>query len=207
MMWMRQRSYLCLFLCVAVFGLCLSCPTAGARDNRGFYRKYKPPPPTAQITVTVLRHDDDTPIANASVIFQPIKNGKAQGGMELKSDQDGNATITVIPIGDTVLVQVIAKGYQTYGKIYKIGKPTEGMKIRMKLPQPEYSIYKNHKATADSGQESGAGKAANPAKDPNSPSTKDKPSDKPSGSAKDKPSSSAKQDAENGSGQSQTQQK
>jgi hypothetical protein len=202
-----HRSHLSLVLCAAVLGLSLGCPTAGAQDRHGFYRKYKPPPPTAQITVTILRNDDGTPIANAAVIFHPLKNGKDQGGMELKSDQDGKATIGVIPIGDTVLVQIVAKGYQTYGKIYKITKAQDAMKIRMKLPQPEYSIYKNHNAAADPGQGSGSGQAANPDKEPNSTPSPDTPASKPPASAKDNPSSTAKQDAQEGSGQSQSQQK
>lgn len=208
---MPHRSHLRLYVFGVVFGLAVSCLAAGARDNSFFYRKYKAPPPSAKITVTVLRNDDDTPIANAAVIFHPIKGDKDKGGMELKSDQDGKATITVIPIGDTVLLQIIANGYQTYGGVYKIDKKKMAMKIRLKLPQPQYSIYKNHNTAANSGQGSGAGKAANPAKSPNSSPSKDKPStsakEKPPVPAKEKPSSPAEQDAQNSNGQSQAQQK
>ena len=35
--------------------------------------------------------------------------------MELKTNEDGKAIIDVIPIGDTVRLQVIANGFQTYG--------------------------------------------------------------------------------------------
>ncbi len=193
-----------LYVLGVVIALSISCLAASARDSSWRYRKYKAPPPTANITVTVLRNDSGTPIANAAVIFHPLKNGKDQGGMETKSGQDGKATITVIPIGDTVLVQIIADGYQTYGSVYKIDKAKMAMKIRLKLPQPEYSAYKDHTATADSGQGSGgAGKQVNPPKGQSSSPSKDKPSN----SAKDNSSSQAQRDAENGGSQSQTQQR
>jgi hypothetical protein len=188
-------------------GLTISCLSAGAQDNNWRYRKYKPPPPTSQITVTVLRADNGTPIPKAAVIFHPLKkNGKDEGGMELKANQDGKATMTVIPIGDTVLVQIIADGYQTYGKIYQIDKAKMAMKIRMKLPQPEYSIYAHHSAAASSeGAETGKA-AKSPNSTPSAKGASPTPSRaKPSSSDKSKPSGPAKQAAQSGGGQSQAQ--
>ncbi len=203
MLVMLHRFPIRLWIFAAAFGLVVTCFAAGAKDNSFYYRKYKPPPPTAQITVTVLRNDNEKPIANAAVIFHPLKNGKDQGGMELKSDHDGKVTMTVIPIGDTVLLQIIANGYQTYGSVYKIKKPKMEMEIRMKLPQPDYSTYKNHDTTADSGTGSGPGKAAEPAKGPSASASPNKPSSP----AKDKPSGDGKQNAQNGDGQTPAPQK
>ena len=48
-------------------------------------RKYVPPPPTANIKVTVLRSTDGKPVNDASVIFHPIKNGKDEGAMSSRA--------------------------------------------------------------------------------------------------------------------------
>ena len=136
--------------------------TAGAQKTRYRGRKFKPPPPVSRIVVTVLRNDNDTPISNAHVIFHPVEGNKDKGGMELKTNDDGVAVMTVIPIGDTVLLQVISKGYQTFGGRYQIEKADESMHIRMKLPGQQYSIYDNQ-LDADTGKGSdgsGNGKAA-----------------------------------------------
>ena len=61
--------------------------------------------------------------------------------MELKTNEDGKAMIDVIPIGDTVRLQIIAKGFQTYGEEFKIDRPEISMEIRMKRPGEQYSIY------------------------------------------------------------------
>jgi hypothetical protein len=70
----------------------------------------------------------------------------------------------VIPIGDTVTLQVIADGYQTYGQSYKIDKPEMTMEIRMKRPGDQYTIYKN---TGSNSSGSGSGGSSNSS--PNAP--------------------------------------
>ena len=47
-------------------------------------------------------------------------------------------------------LQIIAKGYQTYGQDYKIDKAEMTFGIRMKRPGEQYSIYKNHDQDAKS---------------------------------------------------------
>ncbi|MGH9342951.1 MAG: hypothetical protein ACRD19_04225 [Terriglobia bacterium] len=120
------------------------------QDNGRCGRKCKAPPPVSRIVVTVMRNDDDVPIQNAAVVFHAIEGDKDKGGLELKSNEDGIAVMDVIPIGDTVLLQVIANGYQTYGGEYKVSKPQMAMHIRLKRPGQQYSIYDNHE-DADSG--------------------------------------------------------
>ena len=140
-------------------------------------RKYKAPPPSAHIEVTVLKDFNGKPIANAHVIFHPTEGDRDTGSLELKTNDDGKAIIDVIPIGDTVTLQVIANGYQTYGQSYKIDKPQLTMEIRMKRPGAQYSIYKNTDAGADSGSGSGSGSSGS---SPNAPPPAS--SNKPSGS-------------------------
>ncbi len=115
-----------------------------AQDDSSRGRKYKSPPPMSRIDVTVLRADDKHPIEDAAVVFHPIKDGKDAGNMELKTNEDGKTYIDVIETGSTVLVQVIAHGYQTYGKEYKVDKSELALTIPLSRPVPQYSVYKDH---------------------------------------------------------------
>jgi len=127
---------------LAVFGLVIAC-SLSAQEKRG--RKYKPPPPTSKIQVTVLKDFNGKPIENASVIFHTLKD---PGNMELKSNEDGKALIDVVPMGETVRLQIIAKGYQTYGGDYNVDSNDMSIEVRMKRPGAQYSIYKAHSNTA-----------------------------------------------------------
>jgi hypothetical protein len=114
-----------------------------AQEFRG--RKYTPPPPVSKITVTVTKAADGKPVENAAVVFHPInKKGKDEGGMELKSDENGQATLDVIPIGDQLLLQVIATGYQTFGNVYKVTSNSKEITVKLRDPAAQYSIYKDH---------------------------------------------------------------
>ena len=127
----------------AVFALCILILslTASAQNSKRRGRKYKPPPPTAKIEVSVLRDLDGKPIENAAVIFHTLKE---KGNMELKSNEDGKALIDVLEIGETIRLQIIAKGFQTYGADYPIEKDDMAIEVRMKRPGEQYSIYKSH---------------------------------------------------------------
>jgi hypothetical protein len=167
---MFYRPLVRLGVFVACFALAVSSIHVGAQQQdsqRG--RKYKAPPPSSRIEVTVLRASNGKPVESAAVIFHPIEGERDTGGMELKTSEDGKAVIDVIPIGDTVRLQVIAKGFQTYGKDFKVDKDSLTMEIRMKRPGEQYSIYKEHD-TANSGA-----KDAAPAK-PNQPDSPPSPS-------------------------------
>ena len=151
---MLRRSFIRLSVIVAVFGLLVSSLAAGAQqDNSKRGRKYKSPPPTGRIEVTVLRDVNGKPIENAAVIFHPLEGEKDMGNMELKTNEDGKAVIDVMVIGDVVRMQVIAKGFQTFGEDFKIDKPEIAIEIRMKRPGEQYSIYKNHGEAADAGKD------------------------------------------------------
>jgi hypothetical protein len=176
---MFHRNLLRLSVFVAGIALAVSSLHAGAQQGssqRG--RKYKVPPASARIEVTVLRDINGKPIENAAVVFHPMEGERDKGAMELKTNEDGKAVIDVIPIGDTVRLQIIARGFQTYGQDYKIDKSAMTMEIRMKRPGEQYSIYKEKDETADSGKGSGADKPANSSKDA-APPTGSKPSGSP----------------------------
>lgn len=152
-------------LCVVVasLGLILSSLAVSAQQNnskRG--RKYKSPPPTARIEVTVVRDSTGKPIENAAVIFHPMKGERDKGNMELKTNEDGKAIIDVLPIGDVVRLQIIAKGFQTFGDDYQVDNAQMVIDIRMKRPGEQYSIYKKHPATLEGGKSPDAPPAAPP---------------------------------------------
>ena len=114
-------------------------PLLGAGQRNG--RKYTPPPATATIKVTVLRSTNGKPIPNAAVVFHPMEGDRDKGALELKSNEDGNVTIDVIPIGDTVRLQVIADGWKTFGDDYKIDTDSKEIVVKMKRPSEQYSLY------------------------------------------------------------------
>lgn len=121
-------------------------PLLGADQRNG--RKYTPPPATATIKVTVLRSTNGKPIPNAAVVFHPMEGDKDKGALELKSNEDGNVTIDVIPIGDTVRLQVIADGWKTFGDDYKIDTNSKEIVVKMKRPSEQYSLYGGGKGTS-----------------------------------------------------------
>ena len=166
MVLMQYRFLFHLSVFVAICGLAVSSLAAGAQQDtakRG--RKYKAPPPFARIAVTVLRDGSGKPIENAAVIFHPMQGEKDNGNMELKTNEDGKTIIDVLPIGDTVRLQIIAKGFQTFGEDYKIDKAEMAIEIKMKRPGEQYSIYKKHDGTADAIKSPDEDKTAPPAKD------------------------------------------
>jgi hypothetical protein len=186
---MLHRSLVRLSIFVAGFGLVVTLLAASAQDAPKRGRKYKAPPPTARIEVTVLRDVNGKPIENAAVIFHPMVGEKDKGNMELKTNEDGKTVIDVLLIGDTVRLQVIAKGFQTYGEDYKIDKAEMAIEIKMKPPGEQYSIYKPHGTGEVGGKSTDGDKTANPAKEA-APAKDAAPAPAP---AKDKPAGSAKQ--------------
>jgi hypothetical protein len=72
--------------------------------------------------------------------------------MELKTNEDGKAIIDVLPIGFTVRLQIIARGFQTYGDDFKIDNEKMALDIRMKRPGEQYSIYKPHTDATQGGK-------------------------------------------------------
>jgi hypothetical protein len=164
-----SRYFLVAFALVAVSALSLS-----AQDSSQRGRKYKPPPPTSRIEVTVIRDADSKPIENASVIFH-LDGDK--GNMELKTNEDGKSVIDVLPTGSTMRLQIIAKGFQTYGQDYKIDKSEMAFGIRMKRPGEQYSVYKNHDQDADAPKNDKDGDSGSQKTQPPPDTPKDKPAD------------------------------
>ena len=73
--------------------------------------------PHSSVSFTVLKDDTGKPVRNAAVILHPLEaSGKqSRGGFELKTDNDGKTHFDGVPYG-LLRVQVIARGFQTYGE-------------------------------------------------------------------------------------------
>ena len=93
-----------------------------------------------------------------------MEGEKDKGNMELKTNEDGKTIIDVLPMGDTVRLQIIAKGFQTYGEDYKVSKPEMAIEIKMKRPGAQYSVYRNHDGTVDTEKHSDSAAPASDAK-------------------------------------------
>jgi hypothetical protein len=112
------------------------------------------------LPVVPVRADDETriqihvtnqrgkPVDRASVIVKfvsgrPLKTlglKKARLSWELKSSQEGMAKIPSIPKGK-ILIQIIAKNYQTFGETYDIDEDERTVDIVLKDPQEQYSVH------------------------------------------------------------------
>ncbi len=134
---------LTLLCCFSLASSHLALGQDDAPARRG--RKYKAPPETSHIVVMVTKKANGKPISNAAVVFNPTKDGKDIGNLEVKTDPDGKATIDVIPTGSTVRVQVIANGFATFAEDYQINEPSREIAIIMLRPQEQISAYEeNH---------------------------------------------------------------
>jgi hypothetical protein len=144
-MLLRRISQLALVASVALAS-CLPAKAQDAPEKRG--RKYKAPPATSHIEVTVLKKFNGKPISNAAVIFDATLDGKDQGNLEVKTDPEGKASIDLIPTGSTVRVQVIATGFATYAEDYLVADASKEITVSMIHPQEQVSSYQNNDGKA-----------------------------------------------------------
>jgi hypothetical protein len=124
---------------IAAFG---SVSMLHGQDASKRGRKYKAPPATSHVVVTVLRGTTGKPLPNAAVIFHPLEDGHDDGNMELKTDDDGKATLDLLETGSTVRIQILADGWQTFGKDFKVDQNSMSIEVKLNRPVGQYSIYK-----------------------------------------------------------------
>ena len=98
----------------------------------------------SNLSFLVVKADNGKPVRNASVVLHPVdKDGRqAKGGFQLKTDAEGKASFPGAPLGK-LRVQVLARGFQTYGEDYDINEPEHTITIKLKRPQGQYSIYED----------------------------------------------------------------
>src|SRR5215472_12837482 len=99
---------------------------------------------TVQIRVTNL---SGKPVDRASVVVNfvkgrsAIKLGKKQlTHWETRTNENGLVKLPQMPQGE-ILVQVIAKGYQTFGQKFDVDEDDKTIEIKLNPPQPQYSAH------------------------------------------------------------------
>ena len=90
----------------------------------------------------IVTAGEDKPVANASVYVRFNTPGgflhhEKQQEMNFKTNQDGSVKIPEVPQGK-ILIQVIAKGWHTYGKWYDIEKDEETIVVKLTPPPHWY---------------------------------------------------------------------
>ncbi len=95
----------------------------------------------------VVKTQSGKPVDRASVIVKfvegrsVVKLGKQiRTTWEMKTNQEGEVKIPEIPQGK-IQVQIIAKGYQTYGQIHEINDSEKTLEIKLNPPQQQYSSH------------------------------------------------------------------
>lgn len=101
---------------------------------------------TTKITVKVTSLGGK-PVDRASVVVKfvegrsIIKLGKKiMTHWELRTNQDGIARVPSLPQGK-IQIQIIAKGFQTYGNVYDINQDEQTVEIKLNPPQPQYTAH------------------------------------------------------------------
>jgi hypothetical protein len=102
--------------------------------------------PMTKINI-VVKNQNGKPVERASVVVKfiqghsIIKLGKSiKTTFELRTSPDGEASIPSIPQGK-ILVQIIAKGFQTYGQTYDVNEEEKTLEITLNPPQQQYSAH------------------------------------------------------------------
>jgi hypothetical protein len=102
--------------------------------------------PMTTLTIEV-KSPAGKPVAHASVIVRFIKGhsvfklGKGiRKEWELRTNEEGIAKIPPIPQG-TILIQIIAKSYQTFGQNFEVDDEQKTIEIKLNAPQSQYSAH------------------------------------------------------------------
>jgi uncharacterized GH25 family protein len=106
-------------------------------------------PASAQMTKlrVEVKNLEGKPVDNASVRIQFLEGHsvaklgrRAKTSWEMKTNQDGVVGMPPIRQGK-ILVQVMAKGYQTYGDKIEVDEEEKTIEIKLKPPQSQYSAH------------------------------------------------------------------
>jgi hypothetical protein len=89
-----------------------------------------------------VTNNQDKPVPNASVYIRYNESGGLfhkdhLSEMNFKTNDDGSVKVPEVPIGK-VLIQIVAKGYHTYGKWYDIAKDPDEISIKLDPPPHWY---------------------------------------------------------------------
>jgi uncharacterized GH25 family protein len=95
----------------------------------------------------VVTNASGKPVDNASVVVKFIagreksKLGKKiHTEWDMKTSQEGAVKLPPIPQGK-ILIQVIAKNYQTFGQTFDVGEQDKTIEVKLNPPQKQYSAH------------------------------------------------------------------
>jgi hypothetical protein len=106
-------------------------------------QKQQAPSDSATTKIRILVTDpNDKPVPNASVYVRYNMSGglfhkDKLSELSFKTNQEGSLKVPEVPQGK-VLIQVIAKGWHTYGKWYDMDKDEESVTIKLEQPPHWY---------------------------------------------------------------------
>ena len=94
-----------------------------------------------------VKNNNDKPVDQASVVVRFVdgRSVKKFGkkiitNWQVKTNQEGIAKVPELPQGK-VMVQVIAKGYQTFGNTFDVNEEEKTIEVKLNPPQPQYSAH------------------------------------------------------------------
>jgi len=103
-------------------------------------------PPMTKLNILVTTQGGH-PVDHASVVVRFVeghsvfKLGKAvHDTYELRTNEEGVVKVPAVRQGK-IRIQVIAKGYQTFGQIFDITQQEKNVTIKLNPPQQQYSAH------------------------------------------------------------------
>jgi len=95
----------------------------------------------------IVTNQAGKPIDNASVIIKFVQGrsklkfgAKDRREWDVKTNQEGLVKIPSIPQGK-ILIQVIAKFYQTFGETFDVEQDEKTVEIKLNPPQAQYTSH------------------------------------------------------------------
>ena len=95
----------------------------------------------------VVTNPNGKPVDNASVVVKFI-SGRSKSKLgknirtewDMKTSQEGAVKLPPIPQGK-ILIQVIAKNYQTFGQTFDVDEQDKTIEVKLNPPQKQYSAH------------------------------------------------------------------
>lgn len=95
----------------------------------------------------VVTSESGKPVDRADVVVKFVQGrskvkfgAKIRKSWEMRTSQEGIAKVPSLPQGK-ILIQVIAKNYQTFGETFDVQDPEKTIEIKLKPPQVQYSAH------------------------------------------------------------------
>ena len=103
--------------------------------------------PMTTLALEVKSVESGKPVDRASIIVRFVEGRdkmkfgkKIRTTWETRTNEGGMAKIPPIPQGK-ILVQVIAKGFQTFGQTFDVAEEEKTLEIKLYPPQAQYSAH------------------------------------------------------------------